>query len=118
MLFDLYQQSKIRSLESATDDAFAKAHSTEMSVDQLAARLGRLALMSQALWELLRDRHGVSEDELKAKILEVDLRDGAKDGAMGTSVLTCPTCGSRTNSKRPMCIICGVPVPTKHMFEV
>jgi hypothetical protein len=117
MLFDLYQQSKIRTVESAVDDAFAKAHSAEASVDQVAARLGRLALVSQALWELLRDRHGVSEEELKAKILEVDLRDGSKDGAIGTTVLSCPSCGNRTNSKRPMCIICGVPVPSKHVFE-
>ena len=118
MFFDLYQQTKINALESTASDAFSKAHSTEVTVDALAGRLGHLALACQAMWEILRDHHGVNEAELKAKMLEVDLRDGAKDGVMGTTVLTCPTCGSRTNSKRPMCIICGVPVPVKHLFEV
>ena len=99
-------------------EGYTTAHTAQTTVEGLAQRFERLSMVCQALWEILRDRHGMSEDELKMKVLEVDLRDGTTDGKMATEVLICPACGNKTNSKRSVCIICGAQVPKKHVFEL
>lgn len=60
----------------------------------------------------------MSEDELKMKILEVDLRDGTTDGKMATEITPCPACSNKTNSKRATCLVCGALLPKRHVFEV
>ena len=85
---------------------------------RLQRRLDRLSLGCQAMWELLRDRAGITEEELAQKILEVDLRDGKTDGRMSTQITDCPKCGANTNSKRTVCVMCGAPLPVSHSFEV
>jgi hypothetical protein len=85
---------------------------------QMNRRIDRLSLACQAMWELLREKADVNEDQLRDKILEVDLRDGATDGKMSPTIQECTHCKSKTNSRRPTCIICGVELPKKHQFEV
>lgn len=116
MLSDFFPEPDFSS--SAADmGAISKTRSPDAAVERMSARLDRLALASQAMWELLRDRYGVSEDELREKMAEIDLRDGRKDEAISITVLACPACGHKTNSKRPWCIVCGIPVAGKHVFE-
>lgn len=85
---------------------------------RLRHRIDRLALGCQALWEILRDRYGMSEQELRDRILAVDLRDGTTDGKISTAVMDCPKCGNKTNSKRETCVFCGAPLSKPHVFEV
>ena len=92
-------------------------HSSEADL-HLEKRIERLALMCQAMWELLREKTQLTERELTDKVLEVDLRDGRTDGKIGAIVMECPHCHQPTNSKRPTCIICGVELQRKHQFEV
>jgi len=103
---------------TSAGEGYTTAHTAQTTVEGLAQRFERLSLVCQALWEILRDRHSMSEDELKMKVLEVDLRDGTTDGKMATEVLLCPSCGNKTNSKRSVCIICGAQIPKRHVFEI
>ena len=70
----------------------------------------------RALWEIIREHSDFKEEDLEKKMLEIDLRDGKTDGKIGALVLNCPACGSKTNSKRPTCIICGALVVSPHKF--
>jgi predicted Zn-ribbon and HTH transcriptional regulator len=71
----------------------------------------RLKLVAMAMWEVLNDKLGVSEAELRARIEALDELDGRKDGRLrmqpaarrceacdrpmlGTAV-ACPYCGER-----------------------
>jgi len=71
----------------------------------------RLKLVTMALWEVLNERVGIPESELRAKIEALDELDGRKDGRLrmqptakrcaacdrpmlGTAV-ACPYCGER-----------------------
>lgn len=113
-IWDLHQDGRIQ-------DAQQEARVADAVVSEFARmhrRLDRLALASQAMWELLRDRAGITEEELKAKILEVDLRDGTTDGRMSTQITDCPKCVAKTNSKRATCVMCGAPLEVRHSFEV
>lgn len=84
---------------------------------QLRRHVDRLTLACQAMWELIRDRGLATEAELEEKVLEVDLRDGKADGRIASQVITCPSCGSNTNSRRTQCVMCGAPLKKEHLFE-
>ncbi len=89
----------------------------ESEILRLRAQVGRLTLACQSMWELLRDRTELDDDILARKIAEVDIRDGSPDGRLGATVIKCPGCGRNTNSRRSVCVWCGVPVDRKHIFE-
>lgn len=76
-------------------------------VKELQERLGRLTLLTQAMWELVQAKTGITEEELAAKALEIDLRDGIEDGAMTIVPLRCPSCGRISSSKHWKCLYCG-----------
>ena len=84
---------------------------------QLEGALSRQLLVSQALWEILRERLEITEEELLAKIREVDLRDGSLDGRMSPQVTTCPQCGHKINTKHTRCIYCGTDIQKPHVFQ-
>jgi hypothetical protein len=83
------------------------AQSQGAALKELEHQVERLSLMNQALWELLRDRLGLTDAELQAKALEVDLRDGVQDGMMTNQPVSCPACDRVSNSKHHRCLYCG-----------
>ena len=101
-----------------SDLAGMKAARVADKVDDLRNQVERLSLACQAMWEMLRDRSNATEEELDAKILEIDARDGHVDGKMSVQSLSCQACGKPTNSRRSFCVICGAPVLRPHKFEV
>jgi hypothetical protein len=81
--------------------------SLRTELKELQERVGRLALFNQALWELLQAKTGITEDELMAKALEIDLRDGMQDDAITVVPLRCPNCSRVSSSKHWKCLYCG-----------
>lgn len=77
-------------------------------MQKLQQRLDKLEMVCEALWRLLRDQSGLSDEALLKMVAEVDLEDGRYDGKKSSkSFRVCPKCG-RTNSKdHPNCIYCG-----------
>ena len=86
-------------LELATNNA--------RSIREMEFQFARLLLANQALWELLRDRLGISEAELEQKMQEIDLRDGKPDGQISFGPVRCPSCNRVSNSKHNKCLYCG-----------
>ncbi len=76
-------------------------------VQDLREHIGRMALMNQALWELLRDKLGLSDDDLVKFAQQIDLRDGVADGKMTDAAVRCPQCGRVSNSRHGKCLYCG-----------
>ena len=118
IFWDIHQQGQISSANQTADRAENRAEVAVAEVNRLQRRIERLSLCCQALWEMLREKHGLTEEELQARILEIDLRDGTTDGKVRMQIVDCPSCGSKTNTKRALCVICGAPLPVKHSFEV
>lgn len=115
MLWDLFQQSQISGLESRTSRAEAAASravsEASRRVDELEDRLDRMALVNTALFEILCAKLGVTGEEIKAKVQEVDLRDGHADGKLGTNtpVTSCRKCNRPISRKHARCLYCGEP---------
>ncbi|MCJ8329490.1 MAG: hypothetical protein HRT89_21410 [Lentisphaeria bacterium] len=74
---------------------------------RLEDRMSKLVLINQAMWEIMSEKLGVSNDELNAKVNEIDLRDGIKDGVGRPAPLDCPECDSKICMKFNRCLFCG-----------
>ena len=112
MLWDLYQQYRIGQIGRQLDDVRESAAALEGSSDLRAAarldeKVNRLALICRAMFELMQASSGVTEDQLKAKIVEIDLRDGQADGKMTERAKPCPKCGATMSPQMGRCLFCG-----------
>lgn len=106
-IWDLMQFSGIREAQRAADGARDKADGAVSSNISLEARFERLALVCQAMWELLRETTNVSEEQLLAKMREVDLSDGTLDGRRSLTVNKCSSCHRVMSPRHTKCIYCG-----------
>jgi hypothetical protein len=78
----------------------------------MQADVEKLLMITEALWSMLKQEHGYSDDDLIARIHEIDLRDGKLDGKVARDEVKpeCPQCGRVLIGKRPVCLYCGTPV--------
>jgi len=102
---------------SRASSAESKADSADRRLQLLEARFDSLALTCQAQWELLREHTDLSDDQLRLKMQEVDLRDGKQDGRLRPSAIECGDCGRPVNSRRGICIYCGAAMETDQVFD-
>lgn len=71
-------------------------------------RIESLELACAGLWELLKTKHGYSDEELVAAIHKIDMLDGKIDGHARHPDETCPHCGRKLLSRSsPNCSWCG-----------
>ena len=116
MFWELYQTRQIGSASRKAERATANADRVVTHMMALENKVESLALACQSLWELLRENTELSEKDLEAKMEEVDLRDGRKDGKMSSVTDACPKCGRKTSRRRPRCIYCGTDVGSPEVF--
>jgi len=111
ILWEAYQQ---REIHSATASAKQLARSTgdraHYNIMRLEAKLDALALISQALIEILEKRGGLTEVELEAKIKDIDLRDGRLDGKLTGGPIACPKCKRPCHTRQQVCMYCSAPL--------
>ena len=78
--------------------------------------IDRTSLIVQALWELLKKKHGTTEDELLQMILAVDMLDGKVDGKPSRIPDKCPQCARPVSIATSSCFFCGTVVDRKKVF--
>lgn len=79
-----------------------------MHLKMLESNLAKALMINQALWELLSEKTGLTEDDLNNKLYEIDMRDGKLDGKNQRSEPTkCPNCARPVSPKHAACIYCG-----------
>ncbi len=85
------------------------ARESAMSSDKTRKNTERLYLVVQAMWELLKDKAGLTDADLDTKVQEIDMRDGRLDGQDSTQTdpLTCRQCGRTILSGQAQCSWCG-----------
>ena len=121
LLWDLHQQRRINDAEDQASDASRRSGDTARELTELRRAAEGLALANQALWELLRDRLKLGEQELLDKMQEIDLRDGRRDGRVtpaGDAVPMCGRCNRRLSPRHERCIYCGQPNALFQPFTV
>lgn len=73
----------------------------------LEANLAKSLMINEALWEILRDKLHVTDDELNDKLYEIDMRDGELDGKNQRRAAKCPQCNRTVSARHPVCLYCG-----------
>ena len=74
---------------------------------RLEEKLDRLALITRAMFELMQEAGGLSDERLTQKVLEIDLRDGQQDNRMSPRPKRCPKCDAMISPKFARCVFCG-----------
>ena len=117
MLWDLLQQRQIGKARQSAAQAENSATRTQNEVEELERVVESLMLSCQAMWELLREQGNLTDEILLKRMQDVDLRDGRRDGRMGTKPSTCPACSRPNNPRHERCVYCGELLPPpEHIF--
>lgn len=88
------------------DDA-GQGKAAKSSVGSLEVRLDNALLVCEAMWTLLRDKVGVTDEELIQRINDIDLADGKLDGKVRKTPVSCPKCHRTIARRLPKCMYCG-----------
>jgi hypothetical protein len=118
-LWDVVQQVQIQNLkarqrsgESSTDWVADKSRARDLELD---TKIARLLLVTEAMWELLSERSGVTVAELAERVRAIDARDGRLDGRHGVAEdapqVRCPSCQAVVPIGKATCQFCGAAVP-------
>jgi len=82
-------------------------------VEYLTKRVARLEMVCEALWTLVKEQHGLSDEELMGVMAELDLADGKADGQKAdTGPVRCPKCDRPNSRRHDYCIYCGETIRT------
>ncbi len=89
----------------------ASAQRAQQEISLFRQDIERLLMITEALWGILKEKHGYTDEELKRRVADVDLKDGRLDGRVApTEALDCPHCGYKTSKRRPLCLYCAKPL--------
>ena len=88
-----------------------RARVTTAEVDRLRSEMERLMMISEALWGLLKEKHGYRDADLAQRVAAIDMKDGALDGRVKKRPpQNCPHCRRKMIRRRMVCLYCGKPV--------
>ena len=101
--------AKQRASEAETAARKSQTTSTEAlrELRILEERLEKLVLVSVALWSLLQERTGLTEQDLVERVQKLDLEDGVADGKITRQLRSCPACGRAVSRRHRKCLFCG-----------
>jgi hypothetical protein len=97
---------------AASPPPFAGGEKPSAEIEELKLQIERLLITTEALWNIIREKHGIEDEELARQMVQIDMRDGKLDGRVAKAPpVNCPKCGRVMAKFRPRCIYCGEPVP-------
>lgn len=112
-LFDVFQQGMITNTQalakSAQQDAAAASDRVHFEIQRLEAKIDGLALICEALWEMLKERSELTDEDIHNRIAEIDLRDGRRDGRISGRTVKCSKCERPGHTRLASCMYCGAP---------
>jgi hypothetical protein len=105
--WDLSQEQRLREARSTVEGHAVDARATRSELGEVRDAVDRLAMVNQALWEIVQERLTLDPDDLAAKVREIDGRDGRIDGRMTAGVTVCAACQRPNAGGRMRCLYCG-----------
>ena len=105
------QVARASQAQSAGERASRTAAEVRTQNEAIACDVEKLFMITEALWTILKEERGYSDDELIRRIQDIDLRDGRFDGKVAKQQNpSCPQCGRTLMNKHPVCLYCGTAV--------
>jgi hypothetical protein len=97
--------------------ASTEAAAAKREVSELQDQLERMKLVCAAVWEILKEKHGLTEEYLVERVAMLDAKDGVADGKFSRAPKKCVKCGRTVTDKQPKCIYCGTEQPFESVFQ-
>ena len=86
----------------------ASRPSGQAEILKLEYEVERLLMITEALWDILREQHDYDDAELLRRVTEIDMRDGRLDGKVKRGeAKDCTRCSRKLNRRHIRCIYCG-----------
>ena len=100
-----------RAATEASHRASHDANKARSETEELKYDVEKLLMITEALWLLLKEQHGYSDEDLIRRVQEIDLRDGKLDGKVAKQQKpACSQCDRTLIGSRPVCLYCGAAV--------
>lgn len=111
--------SKLREANNRVQEVRVEVKGVEHRFDKLEKRVDELSLLSQALWELVRDHTDLKDEDIREKMKEIDTRGGKEaNHKINKETVACENCGRKILSSATKCFYCGTSRDKEHVFEV
>ena len=109
------QMAQSNRAQITSELASHKATTARRKTEQMQFDLEKLFIITEALWTILKDRFGYTEEDLMQLIEDIDLQDGRRDGKKARSAdrPKCPDCGRTIIRRQVVCLYCGAEAPQK-----
>jgi len=98
-------------------EKFSNINILKDEIDYLHDRLSRLYLVTEALWEIVKEKEGLEDSALQTIIEKLDARDGKMDGKAGTVPQPCPHCRKPVSPRIGRCFFCGLKLERTSIFQ-
>ena len=95
------------SADPAAGLAEAEAQRARGTAEHVEDRMDRLVLVNMALWSLIQEKTGLTEQNLMDRVQQVDLADGQLDGKARKPLAKCPDCDRVMSPRHKRCLYCG-----------
>ncbi len=109
-------EENMASMDKAVDTANQTAREAKQEVQKLRDDIDHLTLITQALWEVVKQKTDLKDEVLVAMISEMDARDGKIDGRYVKVPEQCPQCSRPVTVSTNSCVYCGIKVDRKSPF--
>lgn len=116
IMWNLFQEMRLNDQSARLDNTDSTLQDTKYSLSELSYQIRKMVLVNQALYELLKEKTGISDADLRRKIKEIDLRDGTENGRLDVAPIRCPKCGNVMTAGALKCPNCDVTVAPKYPF--
>ena len=83
------------------------AEGGRVDVEELRTRVARLAMICEALWEILKEKNALPADLINLKVAELDVSDGRLNGRKANAIVPCKQCNRVLQPGRQACFYCG-----------
>ncbi len=117
ILWELYQQTRISSVEASAARGAEKATDAAATVQHFQDRIDKLVLINMAMWSLIKETNNLTEEDLLERIKEIDLSDGVLDGKVRQTAIRCPKCQRIMSNKHRCCLYCGYETEKNGAFD-
>lgn len=102
LIWDVWQWQRIREVEEKQRDAGGRVTDVQERLRGLDETVGRLMTTTAAMWSLVKEKTGATDEELLARVKKLEAEQ-----AEGRVAVKCGKCGRTVPSGKKRCMYCG-----------